>query len=312
MQKPHISIVSPIYKGERMVSELVRRNVESVSAITDDFVIVLVNDASPDNSWDEIAKQCAQNPKVKGVNLSRNFGQHYAITAGLHYAKGDWVVVMDCDLQDRPEEIPNLYSKAMEGYDIVYARRVVKHVGWWKRFSSVAFHTVFDWLSGSKTDSAIANFGIFRNNVIAEYNKIPQQARSFGSVLSVLGFRIGFVDVEQAESARGKSSYTIHALLKHSFNVIISNTNRPLRMAVGLGFGMAVVSFLLALYNVVAKIVGIIHVNGYTTTVFSIWFVGGLLLFVMGVLGLYVGKIFDQVKGQPLYVVREKLNIEEE
>lgn len=311
MRNPHISIVSPVYRGEKMVSELVRRNVESVSAITDDYEIILVNDASPDNSWDEIVKQCAANPKVKGINLSRNFGQHYAITAGLHYAKGDWVVVMDCDLQDQPEEIPNLYKKAEEGFEIVYARRVVKHVGWWKRFSSVAFHKVFDWLSGSKTDPTIANFGIYRHDVIAEYNKIPQQARSFGSILGILGFRIGFVDVEQAESARGGSSYTLLKLLKFSFNIIVSNTNRPLRMAVGLGFGMAALSFLLAFYNVIAKLVGIIRVTGYTTTIFSIWFVGGLLLFVMGVLGLYIGKIFDQVKGHPLFVVRDLVNMEE-
>ena len=309
--KPHISIVSPVYRGEKMVSELVRRNVESVRSITEDYEIILVNDASPDNSWSAIEQECQKNPNVKGLNLSRNFGQHYAITAGLHYAQGDWVVVMDCDLQDQPEEIPQLYKKAQEGYEIVYARRVVKHVGWWKRFSSVAFHTVFDWLSGAKTDPTIANYGIYRSDVIAEYNKIPQQARSFGSVIGVLGFHIGYVDVEQAESARGGSSYTLRKLLKHSFNIIISNTNRPLRMAVGLGFGMAAVSFLLAVYDLIAKWIGVIQVPGYTTTVFSIWFVGGLLLFVMGVLGLYIGKIFDQVKGHPLYVVRDEVNIEQ-
>lgn len=308
---PHISIVSPVYRGEKMVAELVRRNVESVSTITDDYEIILVNDASPDNSWEEIVKQCESNPKVKGINLSRNFGQHYAITAGLHYAKGDWVVVMDCDLQDRPEEIPNLYRKAMEGYDIVYARRVVKHVGWWKRFSSVAFHKVFDWLSGTKTDSTVANFGIFRQKVIAEYNKVPQQARSFGSIIGLLGFKTGYVDVEQDESARGVSSYTLRKLLAFSFNVIVSNTNKPLRMAVGLGLGMSMISFLLAVYDIVAKWVGIIQVPGYTTTMFSIWFVGGLLLFVMGVLGLYIGKIFDQVKGLPLFVVRDEVNIDQ-
>lgn len=308
--KPYISIVSPVYRGEKMIDELVRRNVESVSSITDDYEIILVNDASPDNSWDEILKQCAVNPRVKGINLSRNFGQHYAITAGLHYAKGDWVVVMDCDLQDRPEEIPNLYKKALEGFDIVYARRVVKHVGWWKRFSSVAFHKVFDWLSGVKTDPAIANFGIFHQRVIFEYNKVPQQARSFGSIIGALGFKRGFVEVEQDESARGSSSYTLRKLLAHSFNIIVSSTNKPLRLAVGLGFVMATVSFILALYNVIAKLTGIIRVSGYTTTIFSIWFVGGLLLFVMGVLGLYVGKIFDQVKGHPLYVVRDEVNID--
>lgn len=306
--QPHISIVSPEYKGARMVQELVDRIAANVSTITEDYEIILVNDASPDDTWCEIEKACAKDKRVKGLNLSRNFGQHYAITAGLNYAQGDWVVVMDCDLQDRPEEIPNLYKKAQEGYDIVFARRVVKHVGWWKRFSSVAFHAVLDWLSGSKSDPAIGNFGIYCHRAIEEYNEIPQQARSFGSVLSIVGFKRGFIDVEQAESERGATSYTLAKLLKLSFDIVITNTNKPLRMAVGIGFVMSAVSLLVALYNVIARITGLILVAGYTTTVFSIWFVGGLMLFVMGILGLYIGKIFDQVKGHPLYVVKEELN----
>jgi len=306
----HISIVSPVYRGEKMVAELVRRNVESVSTITDDYEIILVNDASPDNSWDEIVKQCALNPKVKGINLSRNFGQHYAITAGLHYAKGDWVVVMDCDLQDRPEEIPNLYRKALDGFDIVYARRAARKDGFLKRQSSLWFHRVFKWLSGLKSDSTIANFGIYKRCVIEEFNKMPEKARSFPSLVQYLGFKDTAIDVEHASRAEGKSSYSLHKLLKLSFDVIVSNSNKPLRMAVGLGFGMAAVSFLMAVYNVIAKWAGIIRVPGYTTTLFSIWFVGGLLLFVMGILGLYIGKTFDQVKGRQLFVVMDKVNLE--
>ena len=308
MNNPHISIISPEYRGEKMVAMLVERVTASVSAITDNYEIILVNDASPDNTWVEIEKACAADKHVKGLNLSRNFGQHYAITAGLSYATGDWSVVMDCDLQDRSEEIPNLYKKAQEGYDIVFARRVVKHVGWWKRFSSVAFHAVIDWLSGTKSDPAIANFGIYCRKAIDEYNKIPQQARAFGQILDIVGFKRGYIDVEQDASARGESSYTLVKLLVHSFRIIITSTNKPLRMAVGLGFGMAALSFVLALYNVIAKLVGIIMIDGYTTTVFSIWFVGGLLLSVIGVLGLYIGAIFDQVKGHPLFIVKDEVN----
>ena len=304
----HISIVSPVYRGEKMVAELVRRNVESVSAITDDYEIILVNDASPDNSWEEIVKQCESNPKVKGINLSRNFGQHYAITAGLHYAKGEWVVVMDCDLQDRPEDIPNLYNKAKEGYDIVYARRVVKHVGWLKRFSSVAFHTVFDWLSGSKTDSAIGNFGIYCNKIIKEYVKIPEYVRTFSVLISTLGFKTTTLEVTHAEREEGHSSYTLSKLLKLTYNIMISNSNKPLRMAVSFGFIMSAIAFILALYNVIAKCFGLIDVPGYTFTVFSIWFACGIQLIVMGMLGLYIGKIFDQVKGRPSYIIRDILN----
>ena len=306
-----ISIVSPVYRAEKMVHMLVERIVKSVTTITEDFEIILVNDASPDASWSVIEYECAQDKRVKGINLSRNFGQHYAITAGLHYAQGEWVVVMDCDLQDRPEEIPALYQKAMEGYDIVYARRKQRQDKWLKRTTSRMFNAVLNWLSGLKKDKEVANFGIYNRKVIAEYIKIPEYARSFGSLIRYLGFRTTAIDVQHALRAEGKSSYTLHRMLKLTFDVIISNSNKPLRMAVGLGFGMSVLSFLLALYNVVARMVGIISFPGYTTTVFSIWFVGGLMLFVMGVLGLYIGKIFDQVKGRPIYIVRNTINISE-
>ncbi len=309
-KRPHISIVSPVYRGEKMVHELVERIVKSVSTITNDFEIILVNDASPDDSWGAIQKECAADKQVKGLDLSRNFGQHYAITAGLSYAKGEWVVVMDCDLQDRPEEIPNLYAKALEGWDIVYARRVARQDRFFKRFSSTLFHKIFDWLSGQETDKTIANFGIYSYRAIEEYNKVLEKARSFGSIIGYLGFRKTTIDVEHAERAEGKSSYTLVKLLKLSFDVIISQSNKPLCMTVGLGFSMSLFSILIALYNVIAKLTGIIVVEGFTTTVFSIWFVGGLMLFVMGILGLYIGKIFDQVKGRPLFVVRKELNID--
>ena len=309
MESPLISIVSPVYKGENLVAELVRRNVESVSSITDDYEIILVNDASPDNSWDEIIKQCSCNPKIKGINLSRNFGQHYAISAGLHYASGEWVVVMDCDLQDQPEEIPNLYRKAQEGYDIVYARRAKRKDKFLKRMSSALFHSIYNWLSGLHTDKTIANFGLYKKSVIEEFNKMPERARSFPSLVRCLGFRSTAIDVVHAERAEGKSSYNLAKSFKLSLDVIVSNSNKPLHIAVGLGFGMAGLSFILAIYNLIAKWTGIIRVPGFTTTIFSIWFVGGLLLFVMGVLGLYIGKIFDQVKGRQLFIVRDMINL---
>ena len=305
-----ISIVSPVFRAEKMVHMLVERIVKSVATITDRYEIILVNDASPDASWQMIEHECAQNKQVKGVNLSRNFGQHYAITAGLSFAKGEWVVVMDCDLQDRPEEIPALYQKAQEGYDIVYARRVDRQDRWIKRVPSLLFNAVFDWLSGTNKDKSVANFGVYSQKVIAEYNKIPEYARSFGSLIRYLGFKTTAIDVQHAARAEGKSSYTWSRMFKLAFDVIISNSNKPLRMAVGLGFSMSALSFLLALYNVVARMIGMISFPGYTTTVFSIWFVGGLLLLVLGIIGLYIGKIFDQVKGRPNFIVQEKINFE--
>lgn len=307
--KPHISVVSPEYKGEKMVHELVERVVASVTKITDNYEIILVNDASPDNTWEAISVECAANPKVKGLNLSRNFGQHYAITAGLKYATGDWVVVMDCDLQDVPEEIPNLYKKAQEGYDIVYARRVVKHVGFWKRFSSTLFHIVLNWLSGTKTDSAIGNYGAYSRQVINEYNYIPQQSRSFGDLILTLGFKKGFVEVEQDPRKDGMSGYTLAKLLRLSSDIIISSSNRPLHFAVKVGVVISSVSFVLAVYNVFARLAGFITIDGFTTTVFSIWFLGGVVLLVLGIIGIYIGKIYDELKCHQLFIVKEKINI---
>ena len=307
---PHISVVCPEYRGEKSVKELVERVSTSISTITDDFEIILVNDASPDNTWLEIVKVCNINHRVKGLNLSRNFGQHNAITAGLTYAKGEWIVIMDCDLQDLPEEIPNLYNEALKGYDFVVARRTIKHVGWWKRFSSTAFHKILDWLSGAHTDPAIGNFGIYNKKVTSSILSIPQQTRGLQTLLSIVGFNSSSIEVEQAPSARGGSSYTLNKLFTQALNVILARTNKPLRMAIRLGFCMSLISFFLAIYNIIAKLLGIIQLSGYTTTVFSIWFVGGLMLLMMGIVGLYIGKIYDQVKGLPIYIVSTELNID--
>ena len=279
-----------------------------MKSLTEDYEIILVNDSSPDKSWEGIAELCKEDKKVVGINLSRNFGQHYAITAGLDYADGDWVVVMDCDLQDRPEEIPNLYHKAQEGWDIVQARRVKKQFGALKKFSSWAFHQVFDWLTGQKSDPTIGNFGIYKASVIEEVRKMKEGSRAFPALVNYVGFTRTAVDVEHASRAEGKSSYTLRTLLKLAFDIAISNTNKPLRMAVSLGLIMSVFSILLALYNVFAKVFGFILVPGYTSIVFSVWFVGGLVLLVLGIVGLYVSKIFDQVKGRPLYVVKDSIN----
>lgn len=306
-----LSIVSPIYRGEKMIDELVSRIEAAVQSFTDDYEIILSNDCSPDNSWQKIEEICARNRKVKGVNLSRNYGQPYAVTAGLSKASGNWVVVMDCDLQDRPEEIPNLYAKAMDGWDVVLARRVERQDKFLKRMSSMAFHRVYDYLSGMKTDKTIGNFGIYCHHIVEEYVKIPEYARSFSVLIGTLGFKTTTIDVIHAERAEGKSSYNLKKLLALTFNVIISNSNKPLQLAVTTGFLMSVISAIIAFYNVIAKFIGLIDVPGYTFTVFSIWFTSGLQMCMFGIMGLYIGKVYDQVKGRPNFIIRNTLNLGE-
>ena len=304
---PNISVVSPVYQAEKIISELVKQLHENLTAITDNYEIILVNDGSSDSSWPSIFSECEKDKRVKGINLSRNFGQHYAITAGLTYTKGEWVIVMDCDLQDRPDEIPNLYNRALEGWDIVYARRSNRQDNFFKKMSSKIFNIFLTFFTGINLNNTV-NFGIYHSNVISEYNKMKEYSRAFCVLIRHLGFLSCTIDVNHSKRYNGKSSYNLTKLFKLAFDIIISNTNKPLKLTVGFGFAVSLLSFLLALYNLVAKFIGIIEVPGYTSTIFSIWFVGGLILFVLGMIGLYIGKIFDQVKDRPLFIVRETIN----
>ncbi len=178
-----------------------------------------------------------------------------------------------------------------------------------KRMSSAVFHKVYDFLSGFETDKAVAEFGIYSQKIVKVYCSIPEYSRSFVELIHTLGFKKTTVDVLHDHRLEGKSSYNLARLIKLSYNSIISNSNRPLYLAVTLGLIMSVLSFLMAIYNIFAKIYGLNEVVGYTSTIFSIWFVGGLLLFMMGILGLYIGKIFDQVKGRPVFIVSDTINI---
>ncbi len=312
-QKKEISVVIPEYRGESMLNELLKRLHASLQTLTDSYEIIFVNDCSPDHVWDAIRQVCAVDKRVVGLNLSRNFGEHYAISAGLRYARGEWIVVMDCDLQNRPEDIPALYQKAKEGWDVVHARRVHKQFGLMKRLSSRVFHAVYDWMTGHTSDSSIAEFGIYSARIISEYNKLGEVARSFNFLIDYLGFRTTAIDVEHdARGDGGGSSYTFRKLFRLAMDSIIADSTRPLKLTVVAGFVMSFVSVAMALYNVVAYFFDFNRVRGYTTTIFSIWFTCGLLLFVMGILGLYIGRIFDQVKARPIFIVMDKLNVEED
>ena len=292
-----ISIVIPEYCGESILAELLKRLHATLQTLTDSYEIILVNDCSPDNVWEAIRRVCAVDKRVIGLNLSRNFGEHYAISAGLRYAKGEYIVVMDCDLQNRPEDIPALYQKAKEGWDVVHARRMRKQFGF----------------SGHQSDPSIAEFGIYSARIISEYNKLGEVARSFNFLIEYLGFRVTTIDVKHDSRADGVgSSYTFKKLFRLAMDSIIADSTRPLKLAVVAGFTMSFVSIIMAAYNVVAYFFELDIVRGYTTTIFSIWFACGLLIFMMGILGLYIGRIFDQVKARPIFIVMDELNVEKD
>jgi len=174
-----ISVVTPIYRAEGCLEELYRRLLAALTGITRDFEIIMVEDCSGDRSWEIIQALARRDPRVKGIQFSRNFGQHYGITAGLDHSNGDWVVVMDCDLQDRPEEIPRLYTKAQEGYEVVFARRGADGAA--KRLSSRLFYRLLSWLAESEYDARSGNFCIVSRKVVENLRHMREQLRFFGA-----------------------------------------------------------------------------------------------------------------------------------
>lgn len=307
MSNPLISVVSPVYKSEKIVAELVSQLKGAITQITENYEIILVCDGSPDNSWNEIKKCCVADNRVVGISLSRNFGQHPALSAGLKYTKGDYVVVIDCDLQDNPMEIVRMYELAKQGYDIVHTRRIGRKDGPLKKLSSKLFNFFYKALSGMKTDSSIPNFGMYSRKVVDEFNKMGEVSRSFQSLMSHLGFNTIIIDIEHQSRFEGKSSYSLSKLLKLSEDVIIANSNRPLRIGIGLGSIMTLLSFVFVIYNLVLYFTNSV-IPGFSSTIISIWFVGGMIVMMIGVLGLYIDRIFNQVKNRQIFIVDEVIN----
>lgn len=305
----HISVVSPVYRAEKIISELVKRLKDSLLPITEDFEIILINDASPDHSWSEIEKETAKDKRVKGLNLSRNFGQHYAITAGLNFAKGEWIVVMDCDLQDRPDEIPNLYHKALEGYDSVFAQRTERNDTLFKKLFSKLFYKLFSYLTDTKQDATVANFGIYRRCVIDAILSMHDQIRFFPAMVQWVGFRKFYLPVEHASRFEGKSTYNYKGLFRLALNTIMGFSDKPLRLTVKVGFFITILSVLIAIVYLGLYLSGRIQVEGFTTLILSLWFLAGFIMFILGILGLYIGRMFEKVKERPVYLIQDKCNI---
>jgi len=307
---PHISIVSPVYKAEKIVDELIKRIVRSVSDITDDFEIILVDDCSPDNSWDKIVRNSELDPRVKGLKLSRNFGQHYAISAGLDFSKGDWIVVMDCDLQDQPEEIPRMYNAAISNkFDAVIAKRINRSDTFLKKFFSFLFYKLFSYLAGIQYDHTVANFGIYSRSMINAVKSMRENIRYFPTMVKWVGYNIGFIPVEHSERFEGQTSYNFRKLFQLALDIILAYSNKPLRMTVKLGLFISFFSFIFAIYNVYRAINGEIAVLGYSSLIVSIWMLGGIIILILGVIGLYLGKTFDGVKNRPIYIIKEKIGL---
>lgn len=306
-----ISVVSPVYGAEKIIPELVKQVSNALQQITSDYEIVLVEDGSPDKSWEAIEHQCATNNHVKGIKLSRNFGQHYAITAGIHNAEGDYVIVMDCDLQDDPAYIRDLYQKALEGYDIVYTVKEERKHSLIKNMTARLFNSLFNWLIDNKSwksSSQVGSYSLLSRKVVESFRNYKDYRRHYLMILRWLGYKSAFINIQHKERFEGKSSYNLSKLLHHAIDGITSQSDKLLRMTVVLGFFMSIAAFLGGLYIFIRSLISPFQ-SGWASLSILILFVGGLIITTIGISGIYIGKIFEQTKGRPLFIIDKKINL---
>ncbi len=306
-----VSIVVPVYGCRAALPELYNRISYEISKLFKTYEIIFVNDSCPQNSWEVIENICKNDKHVKGIELSRNFGQMKAILAGLDCSKGDWVVVMDCDLQDRPEEIKRLYHKAKEGYDVVFARRKKRSDGKIKVLLANCFYNIYSYATDGTYDGAVCNFSIVKRNVVNSFCQMREQHRAYVMYMKWLGYRQATIDVEHDERYEGESSYTLKKRINMAIELLTSQSDKILRLFVSFGFILSVVSLLCIVFLVVNKLLFDVAI-GWTSLLSTIVLFGGLIIMVIGVVGIYVGNIFMQVKNRPLYIVRQILNEDDE
>lgn len=304
---PHpveLSVVVPVYGCKGCLEDLTDQVHAAASSLGVSFEMILVDDASPDEAWPRIEELASSRPWLQGLRLSRNFGQHSAISAGIEHARGRWTVVMDCDLQDVPAEIPALYQKATsENFDVVFAERIERQDTPLKRFSSWSFFKALSWLTGVPQDPSTANFGIYHRNVIEAVCSMPERDRSFPLMVKWAGFRNTKLAVKHQERTEGTSSYTLRRLLRLAMNIALGYSEKPLRMVAATGIACALIAFVMVAISLWRWLGGDIQVAGYTSLIGAIWLIGGLMMFSMGVVGLYVGQVFRNVQGRPYYII---------
>lgn len=299
-----ISVVVPVYGCRGCLAELHRRLCATLEPLTGEFEVVLVDDGSPDDSWQTLRQLTAVDSRVIALRLSRNFGQHAAITAGLAATRGRWVAVMDCDLQDPPEEIPRLYAKALEGYDVVLSRREERVQSLPRRLAASAYFRFHNMLARGNLHTNYTNLSLISRKVVDSFLALRDQDRQYLLILHWLGYRRAELEVSQGDRHAGRSSYTFRQLARVAVDGVFFQSTVLLRWIVYLGFLVALAGTALAGYALVSWITGN-HLPSWTALPMFGLFLAAFIIISGGVTGLYVGKIFEQVKGRPLFVVDE-------
>ena len=301
---PEFSVVIPIYNEEETIPELCRR-LTAVLEKLGTYEIILVDDGSKDGSWTLITQLHEKDNRIKGISFSRNFGHHNAVFAGLDHIQGDVIILMDGDLQDQPEEIPKLLNKSKEGYDIVQGIVQKRHVNPLQNLLSRVFHSLFVKISTVDPKTRIGLFRCLTKPVVESIKKLPERAVFFGGIISWVGFKTAHVPVERAKRYAGKSKYNFLKRFALAMNAITSFSERPLILIFQVGIMVFIFSLFMFGYAIFRKIFYNVAIIGWTSLFASIFFSTGLITSSLSIIGLYISKLFIEIKQRPRYIIRE-------
>ena len=307
---PHISVVVPVYRAEECIQELVERLIASLQTITNDFEILLVEDCGGDGSWAAIVQMSAADSRVRGIQLSRNFGQHAATICGFSQAKGKWVATLDDDLEQAPESLPDLYRKALDGHDLVYGVYPQRSHKAWRNITSATARWLFNKAIPS-LNYTYTSFRVIRGDIARELQRFDSPFPFVDGYLSWLTNRYASVEVPHGMRANGTSNYTLKKLITHTVNIFVTFSDLPLRMASWIGL----LTFLLGMgwlaIIVLRYLLGGISVSGFASIMAGILLFGGVQLLVLGIFGEYLGRMNFKSSRKPLFLIGRRTALDE-
>jgi glycosyltransferase involved in cell wall biosynthesis len=298
------SVVIPVFNEEENILELYRRLTAQMEKLGV-YEIIMVDDGSTDRSWQIIKKLNTKDSRVEGLSFSRNFGHHIALTAGLDLAKGNAIILIDGDLQDPPEEIPKLYEKFKEGYDLVYGIRKKRQDNIFKKIPSYVFWWILRRFSGVDIPQGQTMLRIMSRRIADVIKEMREQARFIHGMMAWTGFPVSTLEIKHNPRLKGKTKYSLPGMFKLAFHAVTSFSTVPLRLATYLGFISSFISLIVGMYFIYLKTLYGIPVLGYASIVVAIFFVGGIQLLVLGIFGEYLGRTYQEVQRRPLYIIRE-------
>ena len=303
-----VDVVIPIYNEEENLPELHRRLVEVCDSLGENvWKVLYVNDGSGDDSINIMRRQCNQDPRFSVIDLSRNFGHQPAIAAGLAHTEGDAVIIMDGDLQDPPEVIPEMIACWQGGAQVVRAERRSRQEKGLRRIGFDLFHKFFRWISDFPLPGQTGIFGLLDRQAVLELNRFPEKNRFFPGLRGWVGFKQGVVYYDRKDRRAGEPKQSFRRLVRYALDAIFSFSYKPLRIMTGTGVFISSAGFILALFFVIRRLAGIeIAQTGFTTLVTLVLFLGGVQLIAIGLLGEYLLRIYDEVKQRPLYIVKNQ------